>query len=118
KEEDVRRSMALSPVSMPGIGRRPKPIWYDIGTQKVHMNSGVGRPIVNGQLASAPLIVMCMATQWRGHQLAWVFTSNDAEIFNEMTKSVVQFGDGPWGIMFPANIGPRGSGTPMTILPK
>lgn len=27
KEDNVLRSMALSPVSMPGIGRMPKPIW-------------------------------------------------------------------------------------------
>jgi hypothetical protein len=118
KEDDVLASMALSAVSMPGIGRMPKPIWYESGKQKIHMNSGVGRPIVNAQLASAPLIIMSMATQWREHLLAWVFTSNDTEIFNEMTKSMVQFGDGPWGTMFAANIGSKGSGTPMTILPK
>ena len=110
--------MALSAISMPGIGRMPKPIWYEIGKQKVHMNSGVGRPIVNGQVASAPLIIMSMATQWRGHLLAWVFTSNDTEIFNEMTKSLVQFGNGPWGTMFAANIGSKDSGTPITIAPK
>lgn len=118
KEDDVLASMSLSAVSMPGIGRMPKPIWYEIGKQKIHMNSGVGRPIINGQLASAPLIIMSTATQWRGRLLAWVFTSNDTEIFNEMTKSIVRFGDGPWGPMFAANIGPKGSGTPMIILPK
>jgi len=117
-ENDVLGSIALGFVSEPGIQRMPNPIWYEIGKQKVHMNSGVGRPIVNGQLASAPIIVMAMATQWRGHLLAWVFTSNDTEIFNEITKSLVRFGDGPWGSMFAANIGPKGSGTPMTILPK
>lgn len=118
KEDDVLASMALSPVSLPGIGRMPKPIWYEIGKQKIHMNSGVGRPIVNGEVAPAPLIIMSMATQWRGHLLDWVFTSNDTEIFNEMTKSVVRFGDGPWSPMFAPNIGPNGSRTPMTILPK
>lgn len=34
KEDEVLASMALSPVSMPGIGRMPKPIWYEIGKQK------------------------------------------------------------------------------------
>jgi hypothetical protein len=118
KEDDVLASMALSPVSVPGFGRMPKPIWYEIGKQKIHMNSGVGRPIVNGEVAPAPLIIMSMATQWRGHLLDWVFTSNDTEIFNEMTKSLVRFGDGPWSPMFAPNIGPNGSGTPMTVLPK
>lgn len=59
-----------------------------------------------------------MATQWRGHLLDWVFTSNDTEIFNEMIKSMVRFGDGPWSPIFAPNIGPKGVGTPMTILPK
>jgi hypothetical protein len=118
KEDDVLGSMALGAVAAPWIGRMPKPLWYEIGKQKIHMNSGVGRPIVNGQLASAPIIIMSMATQWHDHLLEWVFTSNDAEIFNEMTKSLVQFGDGPWGPMFLANIGPNGSGTPITVLPK
>jgi hypothetical protein len=119
KEDDVLASMALSAVSMPGIGRMPKPIWYEIGKQKIHMNSGVGRPIVNGEVAPAPLIIMSMATEWRGHLLAWMFMSNDAEIFNELTKSLVRFGDGPWSPMFAANIGPKdGAGTPMTILPR
>jgi hypothetical protein len=117
-ENDALGTIALSAVSGPGIQRMPKPIWYEVGKQKIHMNSGVGRPIVNGQLASAPLIVMSMSTQWRGHLLAWVFTSNDLEIFNEITKSTVRFGDESFGPMFAANIGPRGSGTPMTILPK
>ena len=117
-ENDTLGSMALSAVSEPGIQRMPKPLWYEVGKQKIHMNSGAGRPIVNGQLASAPIIIMAMTTQWQGHLLAWVFTSNDTEIFNEITKSVVEFGNGPWGPMFFGNLGPPGSGTPMTILPK
>jgi len=118
KENDVLGSMALSAVSMPGIQRIPQPIWYETANQKIHMNCGVGRPIINGQLASAPIIVMSMATQWRDHLLEWVITSNDAQIFNVLTKSVVQFGNGPWGPMFAPNLGPRGSGTPITVLPK
>jgi hypothetical protein len=117
-ENDVLGNMALSAVAVPGIQRMPNPIWYEIGTQKIHMNSGAGRPVVNGQLDPAPIMIMSMATQWRGHLVEWVFTSNDTEIFNEITKSVVRFGDGPWAPMFPANIGPKGSGTPVTILPK
>jgi hypothetical protein len=118
KENDLLGSMALSAISIPGVQRMPNPIWYEIGKQKIHMNSGVGRPIINGQLASSPIIVMAMSTQWRGHLLGWMFVSNDTEILNEMTKSLVQFGDGAWGPMFAANLGPRGSGTPLTILPK
>ncbi len=117
-ENDALGNIALSFVSAPGIQRMPNPIWYETGKQKIHMNSGVGRVLVNGHLADAPIIVMAMSTQWRGHLLAWVFTSNDAQVFNETTKSLVQFGDGPWGPMFAANIGPPGSGTPMTVLPK
>jgi hypothetical protein len=117
-ENDALGTIALSLVSEPGIQRMPKPIWYEVGKQKIHMNSGVGRPIVNGQLASAPIVVMSMSTQWRGHLLAWAFTSNDTEIFNEITKSLVQFGNNGWGPMFAANLGPQGQGTPMTILPK
>ncbi len=118
KDDDLLGTIALSAVSEPGIQRMPKPLWYQIGKQKIHMNSGVGRVLINGQPAPAPIIVMAMATKWRGHFLAWVFTSNDAEIFNVMTKSLVQFGNGPWGQMFPANIGPTGSGKPLSILPK
>jgi hypothetical protein len=55
KENDVLGSMALSAVSIPGVQRMPNPIWYEIGKQKIHMNSGVGRPIVNGQMAQ-PLL--------------------------------------------------------------
>lgn len=118
KEGDLLGSMALSAVALPGIQRMPKPLWYEIGTQKIHMNSGAGRPIVNGRLDPAPIMIMSMATQWRGHLLEWVFTSNDTEIFNEITKSRVRFGNGAWAAMFPANIGSKGSGIPMTILPK
>lgn len=117
-ENDALGSIAMSAVSEPGIQRMPKPLWYDVGGLKIHMNSGAGRPIVNGQLASAPIFIMSMATQWRGHLLAWCFISNDTETLNELTKSLVQFGNGPWGTMFAGNIGPKGSGTPMTILPK
>ena len=117
-ENDALGSIALGFVSEPGIERMPKPLWYEIGKQKIHMNSGAGRPTINGQLAPAPIFIMSMTTQWRGHLLAWIFTSNDTEIFNQMTKSLVKFGDGAWSPMFAANIGPNGSGTPMTILPK
>jgi hypothetical protein len=117
-ENDALRSIALGFVTEPGMEVMPKPLWYEIGKQKIHMNSGAGRPTIDRQLSPAPIFIMAMATQWRGHLLAWVFTSNDTEVFNEMTKSVVQFGDGAWGPMFAANIGPKGSGTPMTILPK
>lgn len=117
-ENDALGTIAMSFVSLPGIARMPKPLWYEVGKQKIHMNSAAGRPVVNGQVASAPIFIMSMSTQWRGHLLAWVFTSNDTEIFNEITKSKVQFGNGSWGPMFAANIGPKGQGTPMTILPK
>ena len=66
--------------------RMPKPLWYEVGKQKIHMNSAAGRPVVNGQVASAPIFIMSMSTQWRGHLLAWVFTSNDTEIFNEINE--------------------------------
>lgn len=110
-------NIAMSFVSLPGIQRMDKPLWYEVGGQKIHMNSGAGRPMVNGQLSPAPVMIMAMATEWRGHLLAWVFSSNDTEIFNEITKSLVQFGNGSWGPMFGANIG-AGSATPITILPK
>jgi len=117
-ENDALGTIAMSFVSEPGIERMPKPLWYEVSKQKIHMNSGAGRPIVNGKVAAAPTFIMSMSTQWRGHMLAWVFTSNDTEVFNEITKSLVKFGDSTWGPMFPANIGPKGKGTPMTILPK
>ena len=117
-ENDALGSIAWSLVSTPGIKRMPKPMLYELGKQTMHMNSGAGRPIVNGKLAPAPILIMAMATQWHGHLLAWVFTSNDTEVFNGITKSLVQFGDGPWAPMLEANLGPKGSGTPMTITPK
>ena len=113
-ENDALGSIAMSFVSQPGIKRMLEPLWYELGNQKIHVNSGAGRPIVNGNLASAPVLIMSMTTQWRGHLLAWVFTSNDIQIFNEITKSLVQFGDGEWGQMFAANVGPKGSGTRLT----
>ena len=118
KEDDVLGTMAMTAVSEPGLQRMPKPIWYEIGKQKIHMNSSAGRPVVNGQLDPAPIIVMAMTTEWRGHLLAWVFTANDTEIFNEITKSLVRFGDGPWSPMFAANIGAKGAGTPINTLPR
>jgi hypothetical protein len=116
--DDTLGSIALSFVSLPGIQKMPQPIWYEIGKQKVHMNSGAGRPIVNGKLDPAPMLIMAMSTDWHGHILAWAFTSNDTEVFNELTKSLVRFGDGPWSPMFAPNIGPKNQGTPMTILPR
>ena len=118
REDDLLAGIALSFVSLEGVEPMPKPLWYEIGKQKIHMNSGAGRPEANGHVSPTPLVIMSMATQWRGHLLAWAFTSNDTKTFNELTKSLVQFGDGPWGPMFGANIGPKGQGTPITILPK
>jgi hypothetical protein len=117
-EDDILGTLALAPVSIPGLQRQPQPLWFDVAGQKLHQNSGAGRPIINGQLAPAPVLMMAMAVQWRGHLLGWVFVSNDAQTFNEITKNQVRFGSGPWGTMFPANLGPKGHGTPLKILPK
>jgi len=111
-------SMARDLVSLPGLLPAPKPLWYEVAKQKIHMNWSIGRFKMNGHLDEAPMIVMAMSTEWRGHLLMWAFTSNDASIFNQLTKSLVQFGDGPWGQMFPGNLGPSGSGTPLNILPN
>jgi hypothetical protein len=116
--DGILGGMALGFVSLPGIQRQPRPLWFDVGGQKLHMNSGAGRPIINGKLASAPTLIMAMAGEWRGHLLAWVFNCNDTQTFNEMTKSLVKFGDGAWAVMFPPNIGPKGAGTPMKISPN
>ena len=118
KVDEVLHNMVLGAVSEPGLEAMFKPIWYEIGKQKIHMNSSVGRPIVNGKIEPAPVLIMAMATDWRGHLLEWVFTANDTEIFNEITKSLVRFGDGPWSPIFAPNIGPKGQGTPITVLPK
>jgi hypothetical protein len=117
-ENDALGTIALTIVSMPGVNRQPQPLWFDVAGRKIHMNSGVGRPIVNGRLASAPIVIMSMSTEWNHHLLAWMFISNDIEIFNQMTKSTVQLGKGPWGTMFLPDFGLKDSGTPITILPK
>lgn len=117
-DDDALGNIAMSFVSEPGIQRMPKPLWYEIGKQKIHMNSGIGRLIANGRPAPAPIIIMSMATNWHGCLLVWVFSSNDRQIFNDITKSLVRFGDGPWGPMFAANIGPAGSGKSISILPQ
>lgn len=116
-ENDALGTIAMSFVSEPGIHKMPKPLWFEVGGLKLHMNSGAGRPVVNG-VVGAPVFIMSMSTAWKGHLLAWVFTSNDKQVFNEITKSMVQFGDGKWDVMFPANIGEKGEGTPMKVLPK
>ena len=119
KDDEALRVIARSYVSISGL-KHPDPWWFEVAGQKMHMDSGVGRPIVNGKLANAPIIDMAMSMAWKGHLLTWIFMSNDVEIFNGMTKSIVQFGNGPWGTMFPTNFGPKGSGsgTPVTVLPK
>jgi len=60
-------------------------------------------------LASAP--------RYRDHLLEWVITSNDTQIFNVLT-TVVRFGNGSWGRMFAPKLGPKGSGTPVNMLPN
>lgn len=117
-ENDALGTIALSFVSEPGIEPMSKPIWYEVGNQKIHMNSGAGRLTIHGDPQPDPIFIMSMTTEWKGHFLAWVFTSNDTEIFNEITKSIARFGDGPWGPMYPANIGPNASGPPLKILPN
>ncbi len=117
-DNDALGNIAMSFVSEPGLQHSSPPLWYRIGKQKIHMNSGVGRVIANGKVASAPIIVMSMTTKWRGHLLAWVFISDDIQTFNAITKSEVQFGKSDWGQMFPEDVLPKGAGTPMKILPK
>lgn len=117
-ENDALGNLAKSSVAAPGMEPMRQPLWFDVGKQKVHMNTSIGRPIVNGQVVPAPIILMAMTVQWHGRLLDWVFTSNDVQIFNEMTKSIVQFGENPWGTMLAANLGPKGQGTPLTIAPK
>ncbi len=123
--KDVRKnddaalhSIALSLVSAPGIQKMPDPWWYELGKQKIHMNSGAGRVLLPAGRTTGPIFIMATATSWRGHLIAWVFTSNDTQTFNEITKSLVRFGDNAWSPMFPPNIGPKGSGTPVNVLPK
>jgi hypothetical protein len=116
--DDALASMAREAVSLPGLRPAPKPLWYEVAKRKVHMNWSIGRFKLSGHLDEAPTIVMAMSTEWHRHLLLWVFTSNDATILNQLAKSLVQFGDGPWGQMFPGNLGPSGSGTPLKILPN
>jgi hypothetical protein len=117
-DDAVLFDLAATPTSGPGVAPITKPLWYEIGKQKIHMTAGAGRVSANGRAVTEPLLIMAMATQWHGHVLLWTFTSNDREIFNELTKSVVQFGNTAPAQMFPPNIGPKGAGTPMTVLPK
>jgi len=106
-EDGLLQAIAQALVSAPGIQRMAKPVWYDLTGQKIHMNAGVGRMIAKGKLAPAPVIMMAMSTDWRGHLLTWLFISDDAEVFNQITNSRVQFGDGPWKPMFAGNFAPK-----------
>jgi hypothetical protein len=117
-EDAVLSGIALGFVSAPGLQKMPAPWWYELGKQKIHMNSGAGRILLPGGRTTSPIFMMCMATSWQGHLLAWIFTSNDTKTFNEITKSMVRFGDNAWSPMFAPNVGPKGSGTPVNVLPK
>ncbi|MGH7225925.1 MAG: hypothetical protein ACRELF_22125, partial [Gemmataceae bacterium] len=72
-KNDALGNLAMSVVSAPGLQKIPHPLWYKVGGQKIHMNCGIGRLIVNGKLAPAPIVVMSMAAEWHGHLLLWVF---------------------------------------------
>jgi hypothetical protein len=118
KEDAAPSGIALGFVSAPGLQKMPAPWWYELGKQKIHMNSSAGRVLLPGGRRTAPIFIMSMATSWQGHLLAWVFTSNDTKTFNEITKSLVRFGNNPWSPMFAPNVGPKGTGTPVNVLPK
>lgn len=105
-ENDLLGNLTLSTVSAFGIQPMATPLLLDIGGQKLHINSGASRPVVNGHLSPAPIFVLAVSTSWRDHVLLWTFLSNDTEALNGITKSRVQFGNGTWGVMFPADVGP------------
>jgi hypothetical protein len=118
-DDDALREVAMELTSAPGIEPVSDPFWLEVAEQKMHVNSGCGRLIVNGQLAPSPVVLLSMSTTWHGHLLLWVFTSNDRQTFDEMTKSLVKFGNGSWATMFTPNLGAKGTGfTSLKILPK
>ncbi|HEY3988279.1 MAG TPA: hypothetical protein VGM02_03205 [Acidobacteriaceae bacterium] len=115
KRDAAMRDISATITQAQGMTRMGPPLWYDLGKQKIHMSAAVGRH----NPSERPVLVMDMVTDYHGHVLMWIVQSNDAETFNTLTKSTVQFDKAPALPLFPADVGPQGfGGVPMKILPR
>jgi hypothetical protein len=114
KRDAAMRDISATITQAQGMTRMGPPLWYDLGKQKVHMSFAAGRHNPNER----PVLIMDMVTDYKQHVLMWIVQSNDAETFNFLTKSAVQFEGASPLPLFPANVGPQGfGGIPMKILP-
>jgi hypothetical protein len=115
KRDAAMRDISATITQAQGMTRTGPPLWYDLGKQKTHMSAALGRHNPN----EGPVLMMDVVTDYRSHVLMWIVQSNDAETFNALTKSTVQFDKSPALPLFPANVGPQGfGGVPMKILPR
>lgn len=114
KRDAAMRGIAETITHVNGMQALGKPLWYDLGKQKIHMNTAIGS-VHPGQ---GPVLMADMVTEYKAHVLMWVLQSNDAVTFNTITKSTVQFGPAPPLPLFPAKVGPDGPGLPLKILPR
>jgi hypothetical protein len=113
KRDAAMREIAGTITHVREMEKMGPPLWYGLGTQKVHMSAAVGRLNPGEQ----PVLMMAMVTDYKHHVLMWIVHSNDAETFNSLTKSRVQFGGQPAFPLFAADVGPNGF-TGVNILPK
>ncbi len=87
-----------------------QPIWYLIGTTKIHFAAGENAPPTSGAGGQAAPVnvgrwVGSAVFLWGGNLVSIVMESNDLHFFNEMLHSKLTLGKQPASALFPAEIG-------------
>jgi hypothetical protein len=104
---DLTTHMVEVLTTVPGMHAVLQPSVYLIDKQTIHMAAAQGQPI--SQDADAPMdpllsYTLAFSTNWENHLLVWYFSSNNAQLMNQMTKSTVKFGNNDVATLYPPQI--------------
>jgi hypothetical protein len=86
------------------LGMMPieQPFAYPIEGHRVHFAASQGQPVTKTDLqTSEPQLRATIAVAVNGHILSWMFEAGDAEFFNRLLASPVDFGAGKAQPLFP-----------------
>ena len=100
-DEAVAGGIAQTAIQLPGATPLSRPLWFDLGKQKLHITFsafGIQNP------DQPPALIAMAAMRYHGHILGWMMSADHLNTFNDLTKTSIELDDGKTYPLVPFNL--------------
>lgn len=102
-DEQVAGGVAQTAIQIPGATPLSRPLWFDVGKQKLHATFAAFG-LQNTSSGQPHALVVMAAMRYHKHILVWLISASQLNTFNDLTKTSIELDDGKVYPLVPFNL--------------